>query len=117
LRARHATTYKFNFPISISVDPNSTFVAITEDEDNNDKEEEEEEEEEEEDYLTDDQYQCHERFDDYRHFQTNAQFWIEGVSLLVVGIFGVAGNVMTIVVLRRIDSNTTFNRLLMSLCE
>ena len=45
------------------------------------------------------------------------QFWIEGVALLVVSLFGVVGNLTTIVVLRRIDSNTTFNRLLMSLCE
>ncbi len=44
-----------------------------------------------------------------------AQFWLEGVLLLAVGHFGVAGNVMAMVVLRRIDSNTTFNRLLMSL--
>ena len=45
------------------------------------------------------------------------QFWIEGVALLVVSLFGVVGNLTTIVVLRRIDSNTTFNRLLMSLCK
>ena len=60
-------------------------------------------------------YQCHETFEEYKHLMSAAQFWVEGVSLLVIGIFGMAGNVMTIVVLRRIDSNTTFNRLLMSL--
>ena len=48
---------------------------------------------------------------------SGVQFWIEGVALLVVSLFGVVGNLTTIVVLRRIDSNTTFNRLLMSLCE
>lgn len=58
---------------------------------------------------------CHEKFDDYHHFMTRAQFWLEGVSLLVVGICGMAGNVVTIIVLGRIDSNTTFNRLLMTL--
>ena len=62
-------------------------------------------------------YECHERLDEYRHFMTNAQFWLEGVLLLVIGVFGMAGNVMTIIVLRRIDANATFsfNRLLMSL--
>eukprot|EP00095_Tigriopus_kingsejongensis_P000943 maker-scaffold360_size197209-snap-gene-0.39 protein:Tk00943 transcript:maker-scaffold360_size197209-snap-gene-0.39-mRNA-1 annotation:"fmrfamide receptor-like isoform x1" len=65
--------------------------------------------------LDHDIYQCHEYFDEHRHFMTKAQFWIEGVSLLIVGIFGIAGNIMTVVVLRRIYSNTTFNRLLTSL--
>ena len=51
------------------------------------------------------------------NFMSGVQFWIEGVALLVVSIFGMVGNVTTIIVLRRIDSNTTFNRLLMSLCE
>ena len=51
------------------------------------------------------------------NFMSGVQFWIEGVALLVVSLFGVVGNLTTIVVLRRIDSNTTFNRLLMSLCE
>ena len=62
-------------------------------------------------------YQCHESLVDYKHFFDGVQFWIEGVALLVVSLFGVVGNVTTIIVLRRIDSNTTFNRLLMSLCE
>ena len=44
-----------------------------------------------------------------------AQFWVEGVAILVVGTFGLAGNFMTILVLRRIDSNVMFNKLLMSL--
>ena len=62
-------------------------------------------------------YQCHEGLDDYGNFMSGVQFWIEGVALLVVSLFGMVGNVTTIVVLGRIDSNTTFNRLLMSLCE
>lgn len=65
--------------------------------------------------LESDIYQCHEHFNEHRHFMTKAQFWIEGVSLFVVGIFGIAGNIMTVIVLGRIYSNTTFNRLLMSL--
>lgn len=62
-----------------------------------------------------DKYECHEKLSEYKYLVDNAQFWLEGVILLGVGLFGMAGNVMTIVVLGRIDSNTTFNRLLMSL--
>ena len=42
-------------------------------------------------------------------------FWLEGILLFIVGLFGVVGNTMTIIVLRKMESNTTFNRLLMSL--
>ena len=59
---------------------------------------------------------CHERFDEYGYLMSDVgHFWLEGILLLVVGLFGVAGNIMTIVVLRKMESNTTFNRLLMSL--
>ncbi len=44
-----------------------------------------------------------------------AQFWLEGVGIIVMGIFGTIGNLMTVLVLRRIDSNVLFNKLLMSL--
>jgi len=64
-----------------------------------------------------DYYVCHETLDGYRHLMTSAAFWLEGVLILIVGLFGLAGNVLTIVVLRRLDSNATFNRLLMSLGE
>ena len=76
--------------------------------------------EEEEEYHsspTTPSYRCHETFANYRHVMTAASFWLDGVLILVVGIFGLAGNALTVVVLRRIDSNTTFNRLLMSLGE
>ena len=65
------------------------------------------------------EYQCHEGFEEARHLMTHAQFWLEGVLLLIIGVFGIFGNVMTLIVLRRIDSNATFsfNRLLMSLGE
>ena len=36
----------------------------------------------------------------------------KGVAILVVGVFGVAGNILTVFVLKRIDQNSTFNRLL-----
>ena len=45
----------------------------------------------------------------------NAHFWLDGVGIIVVGTFGFVGNIMTILVLRRIDTNVMFNRLLLSL--
>ena len=59
---------------------------------------------------------CHETFEEYEDLMSVVgHFWLEGVLLLVIGLFGVAGNIMTIIVLRKMDSNATFNRLLMSL--
>ena len=59
---------------------------------------------------------CHEPFVEYGYLMTViGHFWLEGILLLIVGLFGVAGNIMTIVVLRKMETNTTFNRLLMSL--
>ena len=59
---------------------------------------------------------CHEEVFAYGYLMTDVgHFWLEGILLLIVGLFGVAGNIMTIVVLRKMETNTTFNRLLMSL--
>ena len=60
-------------------------------------------------------FQCHESHSEYGHYLKIAHFWVEGVALLTVGLFGVFANILTIAVLKRIDSNMTFNRLLMSL--
>lgn len=58
---------------------------------------------------------CHEPFSENEWKMNAAQFWLEGVAILVVGVFGLVGNVLTVVVLRRVDKNTTFNRMLISL--
>lgn len=60
-------------------------------------------------------YTCHEPRAEYQPWIAKAQFWMEHVGIIVVGIFGTAGNIMTVLVLRRINSNVTFNKLLMSL--
>ena len=60
-------------------------------------------------------YTCHEPFDKFSPLVVGAQFWLGGVGTIVVGIFGMAGNLMTVIVLRRIDTNIMFNRLLMTL--
>ena len=39
----------------------------------------------------------------------------QSIGILLVGIFGLFGNFMTILVLRRIDTNVMFNRLLLTL--
>ena len=44
-------------------------------------------------------FQCHETHKEYGHYPAMATFWIEGVAILVVGVFGVAGNILTVFVL------------------
>ena len=63
--------------------------------------------------MPDRNYTCHEPLTN--PLMDIAQFWLEGVAILVVGTFGLMGNLMTLLVLRRIDSNVMFNKLLMSL--
>merc|ERR1712079_189878 len=49
-----------------------------------------------------------------------AKFWIEGVILIIVGILGLLGNVLTLVVLSsKRSKRTTFNQLLivLSICD
>ena len=59
---------------------------------------------------------CHEAIGDFNQWVVSgAQFWLEGVAIIVVGIFGMAGNALTVLVLRRIETNVMFNKLLMSL--
>jgi hypothetical protein len=41
-----------------------------------------------------------------------AHFWIEGIGIFVLGVFGLAGNLLTIVTLSLIKSNKNFNKLL-----
>ena len=61
----------------------------------------------------DETFDCHELIDDYTEFRTNARFWLEGVLLLIVGIFGIIGNCLSILVLPRCPGNRNFNLLLM----
>ena len=59
-------------------------------------------------------YQCYESV-------TVGTLWVfrivfsQSIGILLVGIFGLFGNFMTILVLRRIDTNVMFNRLLLTL--
>ena len=65
--------------------------------------------------MVDHNYTCHEPLTPGESLMDIAQFWLDGVAILVVGTFGLMGNLMTLLVLRRIDSNVMFNKLLMSL--
>ena len=55
---------------------------------------------------------CHESIQDYHGFVRTVQFWIEGVGIFGLGLFGLAGNVLTIVTLSLVKSNKNFNKLL-----
>ena len=77
---------------------------------------------------------CHEPYESHSDMVASVQFWLEGIGVLIMGSFGktyfyksrlpklmerthagIVGNLMTIIILRRIDSNVSFNRLLMTL--
>ena len=46
----------------------------------------------------------------------NVIFWIEGIGLGFVSIFGICGNILTVVVLKKISLNNVFNQLIVALC-
>ena len=57
-------------------------------------------------------YQCYESLADYGHVRQAFKFWLEGVAVMAVGLFGLAGNVVTCVVLKGMAANSNFNKLL-----
>ena len=60
------------------------------------------------------EYTCYENFTVYHPVFESAQFWIEGVLLIVVGILGILGNGLTLVVLGN-SKKTNFHQLLIVL--
>ena len=54
-------------------------------------------------------YKCYENFTIYYPRYHQAKFWIEGVVLIIVGILGLLGNVLTLVVLSQ-SKRSTFNQ-------
>ena len=58
---------------------------------------------------------CYEKIEDFSAMRENARFWLEGISITVVGGVGFCGNIMAILVLSTYTTNVSFNRLLMSL--
>ena len=56
-----------------------------------------------------DDFACYENFTVYHPVFETAQFWIEGVLLIGVGIFGICGNCLTLVVLSK-SKNSSFHQ-------
>ena len=58
---------------------------------------------------------CYEKIKDFSNLRNNARFWLEGIAITLLGLVGLAGNFLSIAVLNTYKTNTSFNRLLMSL--
>ena len=54
---------------------------------------------------------CYDSIEEFNEKREKAWFWLEGVSLFVVGILGFLGNILAILILVR-SENTAFNTLL-----
>lgn len=54
-------------------------------------------------YLTQRGYYCHEKLDQIQSILDKVSFWIEGVALTTVAIIGLLGNLLTVIVLPRLD--------------
>eukprot|EP00095_Tigriopus_kingsejongensis_P007376 maker-scaffold37_size504123-snap-gene-3.13 protein:Tk07376 transcript:maker-scaffold37_size504123-snap-gene-3.13-mRNA-1 annotation:"fmrfamide isoform a" len=57
-------------------------------------------------------FQCYESLVKYGPIRQNFKFWLEGVGITCVGIFGLIANILTFIVLKDIKTNTNFNKLL-----
>ncbi|TRY75012.1 hypothetical protein TCAL_12119, partial [Tigriopus californicus] len=60
-------------------------------------------------------FQCYESLVDYGPIRAKVKFWLEGIGILCVGIFGLIANILTCIILKDMKSNSSFNKLLMSL--
>jgi len=59
--------------------------------------------------------ECHEKKEDYSIHKENVHYWIAGVGVFSIGVFGLVGNFVTIITLQYIKTNRSFNKLLMAL--
>ena len=55
---------------------------------------------------------CYELLEDYEEVRDKAKYWLEGVGILIVGSFGLLGNVLSIFIFRRSRGNKGFHTLL-----
>ena len=60
-------------------------------------------------YLTEAGYYCHRKFDVILPIIDSIRFWIEGISLTIIAIFGLMGNLLTVVVFRNYDRSGSGN--------
>lgn len=64
---------------------------------------------------SDKEYVCYESLEEYGPTILNIHYWMNGIGTIVIGSIGIIGNIITILVLQRIDTNVMFNRLLLTL--
>ena len=64
---------------------------------------------------SDKDYVCYESLEEYGPIILNIHYWMNGIGTIVIGSIGIIGNIITILVLQRIDTNVMFNRLLLTL--
>ena len=55
---------------------------------------------------------CYEDIEDNIIIEKQVRFWVDGVLILIVGGFGIIGNVISTVVLRKCPGNKCFNVIL-----
>lgn len=61
-------------------------------------------------------YSCYEQRSKYEKVRSEFHFWVEGVGVFVIGVFGIVGNTIYILVLRKSErTNANFNKLLIAL--
>ncbi|TRY76504.1 hypothetical protein TCAL_15980 [Tigriopus californicus] len=65
--------------------------------------------------LSSTHFECYEKIEEYSSFLRKANFFLHGITMFIVGLFGILGNILTIYVLNRIQTNRNFNRLLVAL--
>ena len=54
-------------------------------------------------YLTQDGFFCHEKYEIIIPILDSVNFWIEGVTLTTIALFGLLGNLLTVVVILKLD--------------
>ena len=61
------------------------------------------------------EYTCYHEIDRFANMMDTAEFLLHGLTMAVVGFFGLIGNILVIVVLPKVESNTNFNKMLILL--
>ena len=54
-------------------------------------------------YLTQDGFVCHEKYEIIIPIIDSVHFWIEGVTLTTIALFGLLGNLLTVIVILKLD--------------
>lgn len=65
--------------------------------------------------ANDSQLECQESKEDWRHIVAWSQYLIQGISVMIISIFGLLANLLSIIVLYHCKSNRNFHRLLIGL--